>query len=82
VVVEPDTPPSDISRRIDALMEPYDQDSETAEWVLPDEEPCECMDQASGAGYDDKDEAAWQIEQAEILKRYPDHFAISIDFHY
>jgi hypothetical protein len=35
-----------------------------------------------GGGNDEKDMAAWTIEQAAILSSYPDHLAISIDFHY
>jgi hypothetical protein len=41
VIVEPETPPEQIERRIDELMEPYDQDSEAfgREWI---EDPCSC----------------------------------------
>jgi hypothetical protein len=49
VVVEPDTPPGEMARRIDELLEPYDQESETVERVVLDEQPCECTDQANGA---------------------------------
>jgi hypothetical protein len=35
-----------------------------------------------GGGTAEKDEAAWAIELGRILGDYPDHLAISIDFHY
>ncbi len=35
-----------------------------------------------GGGDADKDMDAWTVEQATILRQYPDHFAISVDFHY
>jgi len=35
-----------------------------------------------GGGTAGKDEAAWAIEVGRILADYPDHLAISIDFHY
>lgn len=41
VIVDPKTPPEWIERRIDELMEPYDQESEVfgREWM---EDPCSC----------------------------------------
>jgi hypothetical protein len=57
VIVEPETPPEQIERRIDELMEPYDQDSEAfgREWM---EDPCSCTkdgEQAADPKCDDCD---------------------------
>jgi hypothetical protein len=55
VIVEPETSPEHIERRVDELMERYDQDSEALgrEWI---EDPCSCTkdrEQAADPNCDD-----------------------------